>query len=290
MRHRLWLAATNVPALLLLGLTVVGPVGYVVVLSLNDVKAGFDITRRYVGLANYVELLGSGDFWFSLRQTLYFTLLSVLLTGTAGLGVALALARSGWRRALWLTLLIVPWAMPFVVNGLMWKWIFDPIYGALNGLLLQFGLIERYVAWLSTPWSAMHVVVIAHSWKLVPFVAITVFAQLQAIPGELYEAPAIDGASRGQIVRFIVLPLLRPALVTAMIFVTIWSLRAFDVIYVLTGGGPGDATSILNWTAYAQAFQYGDFGRASALGVLIGLVSLSSTLAYLRLAGREPGV
>jgi ABC-type sugar transport system permease subunit len=86
-----------------------------------------------------------------------------------------------------------------------------------------------------------------------------------------------------------VLPLLRPALVTALIFVTIWSLRAFDAIYVLTGGGPGDATVILNWTAYAQAFQYGDFGRASALGVLIALVTLGWTLAYLRLAGREPG-
>jgi len=270
----------NAPAAVLLIAIVMVPLCYLFVLSLNNVKAGYDITERFIGLGNYIALLHDSDVWASLRQTVIFTVLSVVLAEAIGLGIGLLMGREFRTRPLFLALLIVPWATPFVVNALMWKWIFDPVYGALDGMLVTLGLTHQYLAWLTTPTSAMNVVAFANAWKLVPFVAIIVLAQLQAIPGELWQAAEIDGAAGIQILRFITMPLIRPALLTSVIFVTIWSLRTFDIIYVMTNGGPGGATSILNWLTYAQTFQDGDFGRGSALGFILGFVTLAWTFVY----------
>lgn len=280
-RHRaLVLLAFNLPSGVLMIAMVLAPVAYLFVLSLNSVKAGYDMTLRFVGLGNYIGLLQNSDVWAALHQTVIFTVLSVVLAEAIGVGIGLLMGREFRTRPLFLALLIIPWATPFVVNALMWKWIFDPVYGALDGLLVQLGVSHQYVAWLSTPTSAMNVVSFANAWKLVPFVAIIVLAQIQAIPGELWQAAEIDGASGFAILRFITMPLIRPALVTSVVFVTIWSLRTFDIIYVMTNGGPGGATSILNWLTYAWTFQDGDFGRGSALGFMLGLVTLVWTLIY----------
>lgn len=273
------------PAMLVIFATVLFPLGYAFYLSLHR----WNLRRPrhpYIGLGNYLDVLSDPGFWTALRTTLVFTALSVVLILTMGMGIALLLNERFVGRGLLRAALLIPWAVPHIVNGLMWKWLLDPGYGIINGLLSQLGLIKEYQSWLSNMPSALLWVVVAYVWKELPLATILLLAALQTIPSELYEAATVDGANALQRFRSITMPLVRPTVMVVLTFQTIFALRVFDIIYVLTGGGPGDATTVIGWLTYVETFVKLDFGRGSTLAYILALLSLLLAMMYFRVLGK----
>ena len=271
----------NAPAILLILAFSIAPLVYVFYLSFQDLRIGMGASG-FAGLDNYRFVLEDASVTRALTNTLYFAALSVLLSTLIGLGVALLL-NSDMPGAGWLvSAIVLPWAIPEIVNALMWQWIYNPTYGALNGILYSLGLIPDYRAWLSSPGSAMHAVIFAYAWKLVPFVVIILYAGLTAIPTEYYEAAEIDGA--GALAQFlhITLPLLAAPLGVVVLFCMVWSMRAFDIVYLLTRGGPGDGTMVLSYFVFAKAFEFGDVGAGAAVACLLAIMTFVLTGLYMR--------
>ena len=281
-RPDITLRILNLPALaLVLGFSVL-PIVYVAYLSLQDLRLGSAGTGGFAGLANYRFVLADSSVATAFANTLYFSALAVAIAASVGLGIALLLD-SETPGARWLVLAaVLPWAIPEIVNALMWQWIYNPTYGALDGLLVSLGWLREYRAWLSTPGSAMHAVILAYSWKLVPFVVIILYAALRSIPAELYESAQTDGAGRWAQFRYVTLPLIGPAVAVAVLFCVVWSMRAFDIVYLLTRGGPGEATVVLSYFVFTKAFEFGDMGAAAAVAVALAAVTFGVTCIYLR--------
>jgi multiple sugar transport system permease protein len=267
------------PALALLGGVALFPLLYVIYLSFYRRLLIFDIFR-FVGLENYRFLLQDERFWNALQNTAYFTVVSVSAQMLLGLGIALLLNRpfrgKDWVRAG----ILVPWVIPTVVSARMWEWIYNPEFGVLNFLL------GAKINWLGTPRLALHAAIFADVWKTTPFVVILLLAGLQVIPRELYQAARVDGAGTWASFRRITLPLLAPVLLVALIFRALDAWRVFDVIYVLTGGGPANTTETLSLYAYKVLFQTLQFGYGSALSVVTFLCAGGITVLFLKLYRR----
>jgi multiple sugar transport system permease protein len=265
------------PALALL-LVVVGlPALRVVELSFTRTALEDGVVFQWGGAAAYARLWQDSRFWMALRNTLVFTGASVLLETLLGIGFALLLDRSFRGRGLLRAAVLVPWALPTAVIALAWAWVFNDAFGVANDLLLRLGLLARPVAWLGEPATAMAAIVVADVWKTTPFVALIVLAGLQGIPQELLEAARVDGLSAVQRFRHVVLPLLAPSLLVAILFRAVQAYGAFDLVYVMTGGGPGGATETLSLYAYQSYFRYLDFGYGSAVAVVgVTLAALAS--------------
>jgi ABC-type sugar transport system permease subunit len=277
-----WLWILNVPAIVLVLAFSALPILYVGWLSLQDLRAGV-AAGGWVGAANYRFVLSDASTLTAFGNTLYFSAGSVGLATVVGLGVALLLD-SRAPGAAWLIVgAVLPWAIPEIVNALLWQWIYNPTYGALNGALVSLGVLDRYRTWLSTPSSAMHAIIFAYAWKLVPFVVIVLFAALRSVPGDVYESAQIDGADDWRQFRHITWPLVAPAVAVAVTFCVVWSMRAFDIVYLLTKGGPGEATVLLSYLTFTKAFEFGDLGAGAAVACLLAGVTLAMTLVYLRL-------
>ena len=234
------------------------------------------------GLGNYRDLLADPMFWTTIGRTFYFTLVSVGLEVVIGLGMALLINSHppGWRALR--TALIIPWAVPTIVNGTMWRWIYNADYGALNGLLMQLGLINHYVPWLIYPRTAMNLVIVADIWHSVPFIALILQAALATLPVELEEAAQVDGANALQRLWRVRLPLLRPAILVALVIRSVEAFRVFDIIYVITAGGPAFGTVTISYLTYLETFSFGHVGRGSALSFLISLFTLAMAFIYIR--------
>jgi len=276
-----WLWLLNLPAVVLVLAFSALPIGYVGWLSVQDLRAGVT-PGGLAGWANYRFVLADASVAAALGNTLYFSALSVAVATLVGSGIALLLD-SRAPGAGWLVMgAVLPWAIPDIVNALMWQWIYNPTYGVLNGLLVGLGVLDRYRAWLSTPASAMHAIVFAYAWKLVPFVVIILYAALSSVPAEVYESAEIDGAGDWGRLRHVTLPLVAPAIAVAVVFCVVWSMRAFDVVYLLTKGGPGEATTLLSYLTFTKAFEFGDLGAGAAIACILAAVTLAMTLVYLR--------
>ena len=245
--------------------------------------------RRFVGLANYAEMAADPRFWAALAHTAGFTAVSVGLELVLGLVLALALHRAYRGRGLVRTAVLVPWAIPTVVSALLWRFIFEERAGIANAVLLDLGLLHEPFVWLAHPWAAWVPVVLADVWKTTPFVALLLLAGLQNIDASLYEAARIDGANAWQQLRHVTLPLLKPAILVALVFRTLDAFRVFDLIYVLTGGGPGTATEPIALYTFHALLGNLRFGYGSALGVVIFLVTFGLALAYIRGLGVRLG-
>jgi multiple sugar transport system permease protein len=271
----------NVPSIALVLSFSVLPLAYIGYLSFQDLRFGGEF-GNFVGWGNYIFIAGDPSVAKAFWNTIHFSLLSVAIATFIGLGIALLLD-SDFRYSGWLVAAVVlPWAIPEIVNALMWQWIYNPNYGALNGMLTTLGFVEEYTAWMSTPTSAMNAVIFAYSWKLVPFVVIILYAGLRSIPVDLYESAQIDGAGIVQSFKYVTLPLLAPSIAVAVLFCVVWSMRAFDIIYLLTKGGPGEATSVLSYFVFAKAFDSGDMGAAAATAVVLCLLTFVMTYFYIR--------
>jgi multiple sugar transport system permease protein len=242
---------------------------------------------EFVGLGNYTALAASPEFWRSLWNTILWTVLTLTLQIVLGVAVALMLHQNMVFRALARSLILFPYFVSTVVAVLVWRWLFNDLYGILNHVMLAAGLIRMPLDWLGSMPNAMVSIILVGAWKYFPFVVIAVLARLQTIPDALYESARIDGA--GAIARFfdVTLPQLREVLVVVILLRAIWDFKEFDLIYLLTGGGPVISTQTLPLMVYKDAFGLNDMGRASAVAVSMMLVMLTFMVVYLRLAGRN---
>lgn len=241
-----------------------------------------ELGRPFVGLDNYRFILSDPAFWESVRITAMFVFLAVTLEISLGLGVALMLNRPFRGRTAVRLLALLPWAVPSVVNGIMWKWILNPSYGAANGLLYQLGIIDEYVIWLGDPMLALLMVVWADVWKETSFIMLLFLAALQTIPHELYEAAVVDGANTVQRFINVTIPLIRPTLFVAIALRTIWALKSFDLIYTLTAGGPSGGTSVIGYYTYLKSFVSLQLGRGSAAAYIMTLAVMVIVFFYQR--------
>ena len=281
----------NLPTLVALALVLAYPICFAGYLSLHEVSIRHLRSGEFpwAGLANFTRLFQDEVFWLSLRHTLVFVAASVLLEVVIGLAIALTISDERvWLSRLTRLLILIPWAVPPVVNGLLWSFIANAQYGYLNRALHKLGLITDYVNWLGQPQLAMAVVIAAYVWRTTPFNILLYHAAIQGIPAEIYEAAAVDGASPWQSLWRLTLPLLRPIVAVTLILRTTFSFMVFDEILAITQGGPGNDTWVAAWYTYRVAFQPPfniGLGAASAwvLALIIGLAAI----AYVRLVYRR---
>ncbi len=279
-RRTAWLLLA--PSLLIILGVTAWPVFYTFILSFFNVSPGINQPHTFVGLGNYLTILQDPLFWQTISRTFYFTIVSVGLELIIGLAVAQLIHSRPWGWQFLRFSLIIPWAVPTIVNGAMWRWIYSPDFGALNGLLLQLGLIKHYVPWLSRPELAMNLVIVADIWHTMPFVALVLQAALAALPEDLDEAAAVDGANAWQRFSKIRVPLLRPAILVVLIVRTVDAFRVFDIVYVLTSGGPAYKTMTITYLTYLNSFAFGKQGTGAALSFLISLFTIIMALIYIR--------
>jgi multiple sugar transport system permease protein len=237
----------------------------------------------FIGLGNYARLLHDQVFWLSLWNSFVWVFGSVTFQFLGGFAAALLLHQGFRGRAVLRTLTLLPWIIPGVVVALIWEFIYQPNYGLLNDVLIRLGWMTERVAWLSSPVLAMPAVIVANIWRGVPFFAIMLLAGFQAIPTELYEAARVDGASVGQRFVYITVPMLRPIIVVATATRIVWTFNYADLIFVMTSGGPANATQITSTYTLMQAYSNLDFGYAATLSVALLLIMLAFTTVYLRL-------
>ncbi|UCF78397.1 MAG: sugar ABC transporter permease [Candidatus Eiseniibacteriota bacterium] len=268
-----------VPALFVLSAVTIYPILYVLWLSLHRRLLIFDISK-FVSFQNYGFLLADERYWNALRNTVYFTGVSVALELVLGMSIALLLNGAFRGKGLMRSIILVPWAIPTVVSAKMWEWLYNPDFGLLNYLL------GVKINWLGSPFWALNAAVFMDVWKTTPFVAILLTAGLQNIPQELYHAARVDGASGWQAFHRVTLPLLKPVILVVLIFRTLDAFRVFDAIYVLTGGGPANSTETLSIYAYKVLFQTLQFGYGSTIALTVFLFVGVITVFYVRLLRR----
>ena len=274
------------PTIVVFSMVIVYPLLAAIYLSLFSIFTP-TLEGDFVGAANYVQLLTGGEFWSALGTTLIWTVGTLTLQIVFGVGMALLLHQNLWFRSLARSLVLFPYFISTVVAVLVWRWLFNDLYGALNHGLMQLGILDMPLDWLGSMPNAMIGIILVGAWKYFPFVVIAVLARLQTIPDHLYEAAKIDGA--GPIARFwdVTLPQLRSVLVVIILLRAIWDFKEFDLIFLLTGGGPVTSTQTLALLVYQEAFALNNMGQAAAYSVGMMLVMLAFMLIYIRRTGRE---
>ena len=275
-RRTLWLLAPAVAALA----TVIGYPLF------ETVRLSFTATQLvgsgggWVGIGNFAAALDSPEFWSALRITVVFTALTVIVEMVVGLLVALLLDQPLRGRGFVRGLMIVPWALPTVINAMMWRVIYNPEVGALDAALQQSGIIGQYQSWLGDPDIALYAVAAADIWKTFPLVALILLAALQGVPRELHDAASIDGAGPWQRFRAVTLPAILVPLSIVVVLRVIEAVKVFDIIWVMTRGGPLNATRSLAILVYQQAFSFHHSGYGAALSLLSVLLSLLLIAVY----------
>jgi ABC-type sugar transport system permease subunit len=278
--------ALVLPAIGAIALIAVAPIGWTIweSLHLDDLRMPW-LGRPYVGLANYAEAWGDGRFWSALAHTGMFVAASVSLELGTGLLLALALDRVSRGASAMRTAVLLPWAIPTVVAALVWRFIFESPGGLANALVEGSGATPP--TWFADPFMAWVPLVLADVWKTTPFVALLLLAGLQSIDRSLLEAASVDGAGPWRRFTNVTLPLLAPALLVAFLFRTLDAFRVFDVVYVMTGGGPGTATEPIALFTFSTLLQHLRFGYGSALSVVVFIVAFGFALATIRVFGGD---
>jgi multiple sugar transport system permease protein len=276
------------PMLLVMFLLTAWPLFRTIWLSFTDAAliAGGE-GPNFVSLDNYLYALTDPDFMASVGRTLYFTVASVAMEGILGVLVALLLNQRFYGRNILRVLVILPWALPTIVNAMMWRLNFNPDYGSVNALLTQLGLLDHYRSWLGTPASALNAVMLADIWKNYPLVTLLVLAAMQSIPEDLYEAARLDGASALRRFRAITLPAIAGPLSVALVLRTIDAFKIFDIIYVMTRGGPVDSTKTLSFFVYQESFSYLRAGSGAAYAILMTLMCSVLIALYMLMLLRQ---
>ncbi|WP_432561765.1 carbohydrate ABC transporter permease [Kineococcus sp. SYSU DK003] len=275
------------PALIALAATALFPLVWTISLSLQRFSVAVDgPAPSFVGLANYGRVLQTPAFWTALGQTLGYVVVTMVVELVLGLAIALALARdTAGRRAL-RVVIALPLMIAPVVAAMAWKFLFSPGYGLINEGLAKVGI--QGPAWLADPWLARATILVTNAWLALPFVVLVLIAGLTNIPGELTEAARVDGAGWWQRLWYVTLPLLRPAVLIVLVIRLADAFRVFDAVYVVTGGGPGDATEVLSTFLYRQMFTSADFAGGAATSVLfVVVIGVSAGAVYALLRPRK---
>ena len=242
---------------------------------------------RYVGVQNYARLLADPLYWDSFWRTAYFVGAFVVETTVVGLGMALVLQERFLGRPVMRSLLLIPWSLSRVVVGLLWIGLLDVEFGALNGLLYKAGLIDSYISFLKSGFSALNVLVSVYMWNQAPFATLLLLAGMQSIPPELYMAAEADGAGYWQRVRYVTLPALRGILFIVLVVSTVNGFLMLDLIYMLTMGGPANETTTISWLGFQTAFQFFKFGPGTAILYTLTVLCLILTVVYHKVVFRR---
>lgn len=276
-------------AAVLMGGLLLIPSVLTIIYSLHNVPANGQGFGPFVGLRNYEIIFTSQVFWRSAWVTSVFSLGFVVFSTLIGLAMAMLLNQDFVGRGFARALLIVPWATPWLVIGILWKWYADGSVGGLNAILTGLGITSEYKSFLSDPNSALIIAITAAVWRQASFAGILFLAGLQTLPDELSEAAQLDGATWWERFSNITIPWLRPVLITVTVLNVIYAFLQFDVIFAMTQGGPGDATQVLSILIYRQLFVVTQIGLGSALAVVLGIVALIGGFVTVKLLYREEG-
>ncbi|MCK5008106.1 MAG: sugar ABC transporter permease [Spirochaetales bacterium] len=268
------------PALAVTILIIFFPIIQTATMSLFNYVIWKPKDNRFIGLGNYLQALKDEVFWISLRNTLIWIVGVVVLQLLLGFATALLLNRDFKWRGLARSLILIPWVTPSVITALMWRWMYDGNNGVINDLLVRIGFLKSYFPWLANSFTALPAIMIALMWQGFPFFAIMILAGLQAIPKSLYEAAEVDGATTWQKFARITLPMLVPILFTSILLRVIWVANSMDVIYVMTGGGPGYATHTLPVYSFIRAYKALDFGYASTIAIFLTFLLIAIVAGY----------
>ena len=277
MTMRAWLLM--LPLLAVMVCVIGWPMFETVRLSFTDAKlvgTGGD----FVGFANYIKMPTSSNFQRAFWTTTWFSLISVSAEMVLGVLAALLLNQQFYGRTVLRALLILPWALPTVVNATLWRLIYNPEYGALNSLLTQLGIISDYQSWLGEPSAAMTALIVADCWKNFPLVALIALAALQAVPRDITAASLVDGAGPFNRFRFVILPYLAGPLMVALVLRTIEAFKVFDIIWIMTRGGPANSTRTLSILVYQEAFSFQRAGSGASLALIVTLIVTVLALGY----------
>lgn len=275
------------PMMLVLAVVAVFPVLYSFWISLFDLKLTRPHRVPFVWFDNYAGLLQDSLFWDSVMRTASFTVMSVGAIMVVALLMALLLNEEFRGRKLLSAILLIPWAIPYVANGLMWKWIYDSGYGALNGALLQLGFIDSYMIWLGDSHKTLLLIANAFVWKEVPLATILLLVTMKSIPADLYSAAKVDGAGLWQRFIHITLPALKPGFSLVMIYEVMMAVRHFDLFFILTEGGPAEASYVVSWEIYVDTFRKLSFGAGAALAYILAIVTFILAFAIIRTLGKK---
>lgn len=279
----IFVGAALAPVLVLVWIWIAYPLAYGFFQSFHAFDIVNPATRGdFVGFKNYIGVGTSYYYVNSLIVTLLFAVITIPLIIIVSLATALVLNEEMSGSGAIQVLALIPWSIPYVVTGTMFKWIYDANYGILNFTMKQTGLIGEYQAWLTQPWPTMMLLAVAYVWTMYPLPTILFLARLKMMPSDVQEAAVIDGAGTLSRFRYVTVTWLRPILQLNVIYQTIMAIAAFDLIYVITAGGPFDFTSTISFFAYREAFQFFDWGKALALSVNIFLIGLVVVYLYLK--------
>ncbi|MEM4246334.1 MAG: sugar ABC transporter permease [Candidatus Bathyarchaeia archaeon] len=258
------------------------PVFYAIYVSLFRFNLKYPEQYGFIGFQNYVEMTQTYYFQYSLRSTAIFAIMAIPVIVLGSLFLALLITRRFKGAGFLQWLVLIPWAIPYVVSGIVWKWIFDSAYGIFNDVLYKLGLISQYIPWVTLPIPAMIILLLAFTWVTLPMPTLLFMAGIQSIPQELYEAAWVDGAKAFSTFRSITLTWIRPIALINVIYTTLMSIWMFDLIYVITQGGPADFTALISFYTYNEMFTFLNFGRASALSVFVLIIGIALIYAYFR--------
>jgi multiple sugar transport system permease protein len=282
-RSRLYTWGTVLPVLALVALFTLFPFVYAAVNSTRQRILTIPAHQPFVGLRNYEQVISSDTFDVAARNTLVFALLTVPTVTVLGLAVAVLLNQRVRGFGVLVALVLLPWSIPLVSAGIIWRLSLHGNFGSLNGLLLDLGIIDSYIPWLSDSGKAMFSVAVAHIWREFPLPAILFLAGLQTIRPEILEAARLDRATAWQRFRYVTLPLLKAPLLIVLVYETMIAISVFDLVYVLTGGGPGTSTTLFSWYAYTSTFKSLNLGHGAALSFLMTAVLTVAIVVYMRI-------
>jgi multiple sugar transport system permease protein/N,N'-diacetylchitobiose transport system permease protein len=270
------------PALIVVGWVVIYPILRTLWMSFFNIDSPQPGKYPFIGLGNYFQAFNSSDFRMVVGHSLYFTLVSTFLELSLGILIALLLNAPLKFLGVWRSLVVIPWALPTIVNGALWRWIYNDHYGVLNAILHTTHICKEPHFWLGSPFLALNMVIIADVWKNTSLVVFFILAGLQTIPKDLYESARVDGASPIKAFWNITVPLLLPSILVVLILRTIDAFKVFDIIYIMTKGGPASGTQTISFYTYQQTFSNEYFGYGSALAYLIVAVILVMAWFYIK--------
>lgn len=271
-----------VPSLILIFVLILYPVFNTLYLSFFNYRVQtMALGKTFVGLSNFIKIFNDETFFKSLKFTLFFTIIAVSMETIIGMIFAKIMNRKLPGQGIIRTSVLIPWAIPTIISGLMWKFMYSQQYGIINHILFKLQFIKEAIPWLSDSFVAVIAVIIADVWKTTPYMSLLILSGLQTIPAQLYEAAEIDGANKKDIFFKITLPLIKPVLSVAILFRVLATFRIYDLIAVLTSGGPANATQSLSLYTIKTYFDFGNIGYGAALATVTFVISLLISLLFL---------
>ncbi|WP_164716736.1 carbohydrate ABC transporter permease [Paenibacillus whitsoniae] len=274
------------PSIALLALTIISPLIKSVLMSFTDYSL-LSPDKHWNGFANYTELLRSSEFYHSLRVTLVYVVITVILDLMLGMALAVVLNRNIKFRGFFRSIIMIPWAIPTIVTALIFMWIYQGDYGVLNYTLVHLGMIDANINWLRTMSVALPSIIVVAVFRQTPLVSVMLLAGLQGISGSLYEAARIDGASSWRIFTNITLPMLKPVISSVTLIMIVNNFQMFTLFFTLTNGGPAGSTTSLAIMTYFTAFSKYEMGKASAIGVIWLVLLFAFSMIFTRLTNRD---